>query len=356
MPGMTAGSRQLTLAVTHGEDPHDGYRAAGARSASPDCNPIADAVGLPHAPRLLASTPGGAGMSFFELDCFRRNVGFTKPVRENAFLIALQLRTCPDFDLYCDGRLIRPRQFEAGAVAIGDLRTTLATDLRDPFHAIDLYLPTRALDMISDDLGLARVDELRHSPGTAVRDATIRELLLSMRPALAAPAEQTSTLFVDHVAHAIATHVAHRHGGLLLRPVPNRGGLAPSQARRVKELLNANLFRPHLPDRLGDSLRPVGAAVHTRFSSNDGNGATSMAPSAKNREGAGPAVAFHPIPGEGGGGLRIRGSEPLHARIHTRCRRHPRSVAPHPSHVRASRRAHVHSTGEAASAASTCWS
>ena len=241
MPGMTAGSRQLTLAVTHGEDPHDGYRAAGARSASPDCNPIADAVGLPHAPRLLASTPGGAGMSFFELDCFRRNVGFTKPVRENAFLIALQLRTCPDFDLYCDGRLIRPRQFEAGAVAIGDLRTTLATDLRDPFHAIDLYLPTRALDMISDDLGLARVDELRHSPGTAVRDATIRELLLSMRPALAAPAEQTSTLFVDHVAHAIATHVAHRYGGLLLRPVPNRGGLAPSQARRVKELLSANL-------------------------------------------------------------------------------------------------------------------
>lgn len=202
---------------------------------------IPDAVGLPDAPRLLASTAGGAGMSFFELDCRRRNVGVTKPVRENAFVIALQLRTCTDFDLYADGRLIRPRQFDAGAVAIGDLRTTLATDLRDPFHAIDLYLPTRALDMISDDLGLARVDELRHSPGTAVRDATIRDLLLSMRPALAAPAEHTSTLFVDHVAHAIATHVAHQYGGLLLPTVPNRGGLAPSQARRVKELLSANL-------------------------------------------------------------------------------------------------------------------
>jgi len=73
-----------------------------------------------------------------------------------------------------------------------------------------LYPPTRALDTISDDLGLARVDELRHSPGTAVQGSTIRHLLLSMRPASAAPAEYTSTLFVDHVAHAIATHVAHR--------------------------------------------------------------------------------------------------------------------------------------------------
>jgi AraC family transcriptional regulator len=239
---MNAGSiLELTVPVTRGEDPPDGYRAAVARSASLDRNSIADAVGLPDAPRLLASTPGGAGMSFFELDCFRRNVGVTTPIRENAFLIALQLKTCPDFDLYADGRLIRLREFEAGAVSICDLRTTLSIDLRDPFHAIDLYLPTRALDTISDDLGVARVDELRHSPGTAVRDATIGELLLAMRPALAAPAEQTSALFVDHVAHAIATHVAHRYGGLLLPPVANRGGLSPSQARRAKELLSANL-------------------------------------------------------------------------------------------------------------------
>ena len=236
---MRAQAFDVDVVARCGTQPLD--HAAAERSDSPDRNPVPDALGLPDAPRLLASTAGGAGMSFFELDCFRRNVGITEPVRENAFLIALQLKTCPDFDLYADGRLIRPRQFDAGAVAIFDLRTNLASDLRDPFHAIDLYLPTRALDTISDDLGVARVDELRHSPGTAVRDATIGDLLLAMRPALAAPAEQTSTLFVDHVAHAIATHVAHRYGGLLLPPVPNRGGLAPSQTRRAKELLSAHL-------------------------------------------------------------------------------------------------------------------
>jgi AraC family transcriptional regulator len=110
-----------------------------------DCNLVPDALVVPDAPRLVASASGGFGMSFFELACFRPDLGFTKPVRENAFVIALQLRRCPDFDLYADGRLIRPKQFEAGAVAIFDLRTTPATDLRDPFHAIDLYLPVEVV-------------------------------------------------------------------------------------------------------------------------------------------------------------------------------------------------------------------
>jgi AraC family transcriptional regulator len=207
----------------------------------PDRNPVPVALGVPDAPRLIASPSGGFGMAFFELDCFRPNIGLTKPVREDAFLIALQLKKCDDFDLYADGRRIQPQQFDAGAVAIFDLRTTLASDLRDPFHAIDLYLPLAALNATSDELGTARVDELRHTPGTAVLDTTMRGLLLSMQPALAAPPEHTSPLFVDHVAHAIATHVAQTYGGLRVPAPPRHGGLAPIDAHHAKELLDANL-------------------------------------------------------------------------------------------------------------------
>lgn len=206
-----------------------------------DPNQIPDALGLPNAPRLVSTPAAGFGMSFFELDCSQSNIGFTKPVRDNAFLIALQLRPCEDFDLYADGRLIRPRSFDPGAIAIFDLRTTLATDLRDPFHAIDLFLPLEALNAISDELSTARLDDLRHTLGVAVTDTTLRDLLLSMRPALAAPREHTSPLFVDHVARAVAVHVAHRYGGLAVRRRVERGGLGPRQARRAKELLNANL-------------------------------------------------------------------------------------------------------------------
>jgi AraC family transcriptional regulator len=217
------------------------YDAHVPRSLAVDRNPVPDALGIPEAPRLRTSASGAGGMSFFELDFSRRNAGLTKPVRDNAFVIALQLKTCPDFDLYSEGRLIRPQHFDAGAVAIFDLRANLATDLRDPFHAIDLYVPIPALQAIATDLGGPEIGELRHTPGAATRDATIRDLLLSMRPALAAPPEHTSPLFIDHVAHAIATHVVHSYGGPRVpRPV-DRGGLAPAHARRAKELLSANL-------------------------------------------------------------------------------------------------------------------
>jgi AraC family transcriptional regulator len=171
----------------------------------------------------------------------KSNVGITKAVRDDAFVIALQLKACDDFDLYADHRLIRPPPFAAGAVAIFDLRTTLASDLRDRFHAIDLYLPVEALKVISAELNGSRLDELRHTPGVAEVDTTLRDLLLSMRPALAAPPAHTSPLFVDHVARAIAIQVAHKYGGLHVPPALERGGLPPRQARRVKELLNANL-------------------------------------------------------------------------------------------------------------------
>jgi AraC family transcriptional regulator len=237
-----------------------------------DRNPVPDALGVPDAPRLLTSATGGFGMSFFELDCFRPNIGYTKPVRDDAFLIALQLRKCQDFDLYEDGRLIRPQQFEAGAVAIFDLRTTLASDLRDPFHAIDLYLPFEALNAISDDLSLARIDDLHHTLGTAVVDTTVRDLLLTMRPALAAPADHTSPLFVDHVAHAIG-HPCRTH---LRRPASTDAArswrsrpLARSPCQRVPRRTS---FGPHSVNGSGKDVRPLGSAVHARLPADDGNG------------------------------------------------------------------------------------
>jgi len=211
------------------------------RVARRDRNRVPQAIGLDDAPRLSASPVGGWGMSFFELDGLRENIGLTQPVRDDALLIALQLKTCPDFDLYADGRLIQPRAFNAGAVAIFDLRANLASDLRDSFHAIDLYLPVQALNAIADDMGAARVDELRLTTGTAVEDPTLQNLLLSMRPALAAPGGHTQVLFVDHVANAIATHVAHTYGGARPRQPYDTGGLAPFHERRAKELLSANL-------------------------------------------------------------------------------------------------------------------
>ncbi len=204
-------------------------------------NPVAEAVGLPDAPVATTRAARGTGIAFLELDCERRNTGITNPVREDAFLVALQLKKADDFDLYADGRLILPQGYDAGELAIFDLRMNLATDLRDPFHAVNLYVPHKAFLAMGDDGDIPRhIQELRHTVGVTVQDPVARNLLLSIRPALARP-EETPELFVDHVALALSIHVAGRYGDVALLPRQWGGGLAPWQERRAKELIDANI-------------------------------------------------------------------------------------------------------------------
>jgi transcriptional regulator GlxA family with amidase domain len=61
-----------------------------------------------------------------------------------------------------------------------------------------------------------------------------------MLPALRTP-EQISRLFAEHVALALAAHVAHAYGGMQTAPRLVKGGLAPWQELRAKEMLTADL-------------------------------------------------------------------------------------------------------------------
>jgi AraC-like DNA-binding protein len=188
-------------------------------------------------------------MGFVELKGARADVGVSERLRDDAFLVAVQLKPCPDFDLYVDDRLFRHHGHDAGAVAIYDLRSNLLYDLRAPkacgvnesFHAVDFYLPRKALDALADGSGSPRIDELRHQPGVPIKDSVTRALLRSIQPTLAVPAHERNELFVDHVAMAMATHVAYTYGGMRPRPVASIGSLATWQERRAIELLAANL-------------------------------------------------------------------------------------------------------------------
>jgi AraC family transcriptional regulator len=224
-------------------------RARSASDRLSGLTAVGSSLHLRVAPTLTTSSTCKSGMGFIELKGDRDDVGISERVRDDAFLIAVQLKRCPDFDLYADDRLFRHRAFDAGSVAIYDLRTNLLydlhsqkkKDLRESFHAIDFYLPLEALDALADDSGSPRIDELRHQPGMALIDSVARNLLRSVQPTLAAPPSARNGLFVDHVAMALATHVAHTYGGMQSRPVPTIGRLAPWQERRAKELLAANL-------------------------------------------------------------------------------------------------------------------
>jgi len=210
---------------------------------------VTNAFSLRDAPIRSTGFGRGPGMGFFGLDCDRASAGLTKLVQDEAFLVTLQLTDCPDFDLYADGKLIRPRNFSAGSIAIFDLRATLHFDLRagrgrdihDSYHAVDFFLTGRALQALAEDANARSIDELLHEPGTAFTDDVSRGLLQSIQSTLNAAPGETNGLLVDHVAMALATHVAHKFGGMRSRESPPTGGLAYWQERRATELLAANL-------------------------------------------------------------------------------------------------------------------
>lgn len=195
------------------------------------------------APTLIARALHKSTLAVTELKCDQPNSGITASMpREDAYLIALQLRECHDHDLYFDGRRVQPKNYFAGVTSIYDLRRDPVADLRDPYHSVMFHLPRKALDAVAYAAGMPRAGDLRHEPGVSVDDPVVRNLLASLLPAIAKPAE-ASSLFLDHVALALVAHLNHTYGGLRQNGSIPRGGLAPAQERRVKELMTAGLYQ-----------------------------------------------------------------------------------------------------------------
>lgn len=214
-------------------------RTSRHKQGAPGADALAASLNLQGAPILQTSATCKSGMSFMELVSNENTPWETEPFYDNSFVVALQLQAW-DFDLYADGRLIRPSGYDAGAIAIYDYRYGLAMERREPFHAVDLFIPRSAFDALAEDANSSVIDELQHNPANALQDPVARHLLLAMRPALSGQ-NPTSELFVDYVAMALATHVAHTYGGMRARLDASTGKLARWQEQRAKELIAANL-------------------------------------------------------------------------------------------------------------------
>ena len=159
---------------------------------------------------------------------------------QDAYGVGLFIEDCADLDVLLDGRVVSTGPMKAGSILIHDLRRDPILDVRSPFHLLDFYLSRKALDAIADDAEAPRIGALRSQPGTGVEDAVVRDLGLLLIPALTRP-DALSRLFVENVLLAIGAHVAKTYGGLKTDDELRRGGLAPWQERRAKEVLTANL-------------------------------------------------------------------------------------------------------------------
>jgi AraC family transcriptional regulator len=85
------------------------------------------------------------------------------------------------------------------------------------------------------------IGTLRNS-GAEILDPIVKQLASCLLPMMEQP-ELASRIFVDHVVLALNAQVKHEGGGAEGESTPVRGGLAPWQERRAKELMSTDLGR-----------------------------------------------------------------------------------------------------------------
>src|SRR6185437_9785399 len=202
---------------------------------------LADAFRLDHAPAITTRALRKSRLAVTEVRCDHEHFGMTSPIaREDAWLIALQMRPCEKHELWSDNRPAAVTPIVGGETMIYDLRRDPVAHIDSAFHSLHFYVPKSALDWIADDFGAPRIDELDCTVGRRIDDPVVRSLAGAMLPALSHP-EAVNAAFAEHVLIAIAAHVAGTYGHMRLARRVVRGGLAAWQERRAKEMLTANL-------------------------------------------------------------------------------------------------------------------
>jgi AraC family transcriptional regulator len=212
----------------------------GMTESGPYGRQMAQYFGLDTAPAFVTRILKQAEIAVTELKCDAPDQGMTKPAPcQDAFIVALQIRQS-DREFWVDGRALGKKKVAAGAILLHDLRRNPSFYMASPFHSVAFCLPCKALDAIADNAGTTHIDDLTYEPGIGVDDPIVRNVGFSLLRAFERP-DEVSRIFIDHATLSIGAHIAHRYGGMRAVSYPVRGGLAPWQERRAKEILSANL-------------------------------------------------------------------------------------------------------------------
>jgi AraC-like DNA-binding protein len=102
---------------------------------------------------------------------------------------------------------------------------------------LSFYLPRTALEEIAEDVGERAILAVDLGHGRADDDPVLRSLSDALLPALAEPG-RFNIFSVDRLGRAHRSHIARSCGGPQPTPPGARGGLAPWQVRRARELLS----------------------------------------------------------------------------------------------------------------------
>ena len=156
---------------------------------------------------------------------------------EAVFMAVVIVRPLPAHVIWQDGRLVNVPALTTGALSVFDLRHVWTTAYTFPFDSIHTYITQNALDEVTSELGLPRIERIRCPCTVNHIDRTMLGLAQSLAPLLERPAEG-NRLFADHIFSAILLYLASEYGNLksgatVPKALRRRGMLTLSQERNV---------------------------------------------------------------------------------------------------------------------------
>ncbi|OKO91731.1 AraC family transcriptional regulator [Bradyrhizobium sp. NAS80.1] len=160
-------------------------------------------------------------------------------VPEDAYIVSLKLREYPDCEYWEHGKCVTKTNIRPGATYLYDMKCDPRFVIDKPFHSLHFYIPAAALNGVAEQYRARRVGQLDCQFGTGFSDETVYHIGASLLRGLRRPSE-ANQLVIDHMMLALTAHVAQAYGGLHVSEAV-RGGLAPWQAKRACERLEADL-------------------------------------------------------------------------------------------------------------------
>ena len=126
--------------------------------------------------RALVSNASRKGVvGFTEIRSDHPTHALSDPIpREDAFLVALQLRNFPDHKYWEEGRQFPAFTLRAGWTTLYDLKRDPRFLLNKAFHSVHFYFPRESLNAIADSANAPPIGDLRYEPGSGIDDAIVR--------------------------------------------------------------------------------------------------------------------------------------------------------------------------------------
>lgn len=202
---------------------------------------LASNFGVDEAPHMVTRVLQRAELAVTELLVDRPTGRVSDLIpRQDAYMVCCHFTGRSSYEYWEEGKAFLVPHLRAGDTFIHHLQRDPAAMIDSPLHTMMWLVPQQALNALADEANVARIGELKFDARVGVADDIIRQISAAMSPALRAP-EQVSRLYADHIALALTAHVAHAYGGMPSGRRPAKGGLAPRQERRAKEMMAANL-------------------------------------------------------------------------------------------------------------------